>query len=328
LDILLWSIIAFFAGIIPMVCWGMILWWFDRYEKEPVHLLVISFLWGVVPAVTLAVILEYYCSLPLKAYIGTLTTEFTFVKTSLLAPLMEESAKAIGLVCIFRMAQKEIDGPLDGIIYGAIVGFGFAATENVLYFLTSRTFPELINFIFLRALAFGSLHAMFTSFTGLGMALAKYSRRKRNQILLGLGGFGMSVVFHAFYNLGLSLTSTVPSAFFLSIGFYGMGMLFFVVLFIGSLFRERQTIKKYLLKYVDNGILTRQEWESAGSILLRLRSELAAIKGLDYSRFRKLSKLYNNCAELAFKEKQAALWGRDVKIQNQISAIIKDIQKI
>jgi RsiW-degrading membrane proteinase PrsW (M82 family) len=311
-----------------MVCWVIILWWFDRYEKEPVQLLVFSFLWGVIPAVILAAILEYAFSLPLKAHICSLSLEFSVVKTDFLAPIMEEGAKILGLVGIFIIAPKEIDGPLDGIIYGAIVGFGFAATENVLYFLTSRTVAELITFVLLRTLVFGSLHAMFTSFAGLGMALSKYAKRRSSRFLWLAAGLGLGVAFHIFYNFGISLTSAVPWAFLLSMVFYGIGLLVFVFLFIGSLFREKQTIRKYLVKYIDEGILTRQEWESAGSIPLRLRTELAAIRKLDYSGFRRISKLYNNYAELAFKEKQAVLWGRNEKIQKQISALIKDIQRV
>jgi hypothetical protein len=36
--------LAVIVGVVPMVVYGLILWWFDRYEKEPLALLVASFL--------------------------------------------------------------------------------------------------------------------------------------------------------------------------------------------------------------------------------------------------------------------------------------------
>lgn len=59
---------------------------------------------------------------------------------SLSAPLNEELLKLCGVVMVVLAAPAVIQGPLDGLIFGALVGLGFQATENVTYGLNSIVF--------------------------------------------------------------------------------------------------------------------------------------------------------------------------------------------
>jgi len=56
---------------------------------------------------------------------------------SLSAPLNEETLKLCGVIMIVLAAPAVIQGPLDGLIVGALVGLGFQATENVTYGLNT-----------------------------------------------------------------------------------------------------------------------------------------------------------------------------------------------
>jgi RsiW-degrading membrane proteinase PrsW (M82 family) len=56
---------------------------------------------------------------------------------SLSAPLNEEVLKLCGVIMIVLAAPRAIHGPLDGMIFGALVGLGFQATENVTYGLNN-----------------------------------------------------------------------------------------------------------------------------------------------------------------------------------------------
>ena len=56
---------------------------------------------------------------------------------SLSAPLNEETLKLCGVIMIVLAAPRVIQGPLDGMIIGALVGLGFQATENVTYGLNN-----------------------------------------------------------------------------------------------------------------------------------------------------------------------------------------------
>jgi RsiW-degrading membrane proteinase PrsW (M82 family) len=317
-----------FAGILPMICWAVLVWWFDRYEKEPLHLLVISFLWGVAPAIVIAALVELVLAL-LSGYSGdTASTGISIFNLGVIAPAVEEGVKMLGLLGVFWIAGKEIDGPLDGIIYGAMVGFGFAATENVLFFLTSASVGELLVMIFLRAMVFGSLHAMLAAFTGLGLAFARYARGTGRAILWAAGGYLMAVVFHSIHNIGLVFAQNALlflAAILLS---YGIGIGIIIMLSVGSLIRERQTIQKYLQPYIARGLLSERQWRAAASVRNRLAAELTALGGFNFKKYRTVARLHTLCAELAFKEKQQHLWGKDPKVEQHIAELTMEIGQI
>jgi protease PrsW len=316
------------AGLLPMLCWAVLVWWFDRYEKEPIHLLAIAFLWGFLPAAIISMGLELILAL-VSGYSGsTAPSGITFFNLGIIAPAIEEAVKFLGVIGVFWIAQREIDGPLDGMIYGAMVGFGFAAAENALFFLTSESVGELLLMVFLRAMLFGWMHAMFTSFSGLGLAFAKYARNGWTSALWGFGGFGLAVLFHGVHNIGLVAAQATPAYLLLSLLFYGIGVILILMLSIGSLFRERQTIRRYLQPYVLAGVLNSQQWDAAGSLRARLSSEWEALGRLDFARYRRISRMHTVCAELAFKEKQRQLWGPDAGSDEKIAGLALEMRSL
>jgi RsiW-degrading membrane proteinase PrsW (M82 family) len=320
--------VSIFAGILPMICWSAIVWWFDRYEKEPFRLLLISFLWGMIPATAISMILELPLGLAGASNLRMAASGFPFLGVGVLSPVIEEGVKFIGLLGIFLVAQQEVDDPLDGIIYGAMVGFGFAAAENTLYFLTSQTVAELILLVFFRTMVFGAIHALFTAFTGLGLALAKYARNRLGAVLWAAGGFSAAVVFHVIHNLGLFWAPKTPWGFYLTAFSFGVGFLLIVVLFIGSLLREQKVIRKYLLSYFQKGILQPAQWETAGSLRERWRAEWAAIRVLDIKKYAAISRIHAIYSELAFKEKQRQLWGENPSRGRQIFDLLREMQEL
>src|SRR4051812_21561039 len=95
-------------------------------------MLLVAFVWGAVPAILLALILEFGLGLPIKELIPTSEAR-RITEISLVAPIVEEAVKAIILVALFLFSWREFDDVLDGVIYGAMVGLGFAFAENMLY---------------------------------------------------------------------------------------------------------------------------------------------------------------------------------------------------
>src|SRR5258706_13058636 len=52
------TITAILAAALPTAVYSLLLWWLDRYEKEPLPLILAAFLWGALPAFALAGLLE------------------------------------------------------------------------------------------------------------------------------------------------------------------------------------------------------------------------------------------------------------------------------
>ena len=131
MSILLGILLALTASIVPAFIYGAILWWFDRYEREPLALLAAAFLWGAVPAIILSLIFQILLDIPISEFADPAAAGL--IGASVIAPITEEIFKAMALVLLFLFFRKEIDSPFDGIIYGCMAGLGFAAVENVLY---------------------------------------------------------------------------------------------------------------------------------------------------------------------------------------------------
>ena len=171
----------------------------DRYEKEPTRYLVITFLWGAVPAVILGVIIEVVLGKPVALLLGRNSLGTQFVNTAIIPPIVEEILKAGVVAGIYLWRRKEFDGWVDGIVYGATAGFGFAFVENIFYIVGTKSVTEWLSLYFLRIVVFGLMHGFWTSLTGIGFGVARSTSNpttKTRVILIGLGAAMLSHMVH------------------------------------------------------------------------------------------------------------------------------------
>lgn len=165
--------------------------WLDLYEREPRSLMVGAFLWG-------------YLIVPLFAGLGNDFWGIVIAKLggadfaarwsdALTAPVIEETYKYIGVALLFLIARAEIDDLIDGFVYGAIVGLGFALAEDLFYFMFKfgGSVPDVINGFYVRVIASGLYgHVTFTGIAGIGLAYFVSHRLDRPLVrrLLVAGG--------------------------------------------------------------------------------------------------------------------------------------------
>ncbi len=121
------------AAVAPAVLYSLLIWWLDRYEKEPWGLLGATFVWGAIPAVCFALMGEFILEIPFSCVFGEAAGQV--IGGSVVAPVVEEVVKGFAVFVVFLVFRREFDGLLDGIVYGALVGFGFGMTENAFYFV-------------------------------------------------------------------------------------------------------------------------------------------------------------------------------------------------
>ena len=142
----------------------------DKHEREPLFLLLVSFVYGILStAVTLLI------SWPLNAFVvlqpGNLVDEFysAFFKVA----LVEEFSKFLFIrFVLFR--NKNFNEPFDGIVYAVMVGMGFASLENVLY-VFQYGFETAIWRMFTAVPA----HATFAVLMGFFLGKAKFAKRRK-----------------------------------------------------------------------------------------------------------------------------------------------------
>ena len=165
--ILLGIILSLLAGGAATALYAWLVWWLDRYEKEPWWLLALVFLWGAVPAVILSVVIELILDIPISVLGHGLAYEVA--GGSVVAPVVEEVAKGLAVFGVLLFVRREMDDVLDGIVYGAMAGLGFAFTENFFYFVGSLQeggWGVWVVVVLMRTVIFGLNHAFFTGVTG------------------------------------------------------------------------------------------------------------------------------------------------------------------
>jgi RsiW-degrading membrane proteinase PrsW (M82 family) len=209
MDVISVVLLASALALVPTLIYAVFLWWLDRYEKEPLPLLMVAFVWGAVPAIVLALILELGAGIPLEQVVMTDQTR-QITEATLIAPIVEEAVKAVILVVLFLAYWREFDDLLDGVIYGAMVGLGFAMVENVIY-LTFTAYEDgpdgaapdvgrMVTLWVFRAGLFGLNHSMFTAFTGAALGLARSLKKRWQRGLVPSLGLGVAMIFHASHN--------------------------------------------------------------------------------------------------------------------------------
>ena len=305
MEIVLGVFLSLLAGVVPIAIYAGVLWWFDRYEKEPLWLLAVTFLWGAIPAIILALIAELVLGVPISVLGEGLFADV--VESGGVAPVIEEIAKAIALLGLFVFLRHEFDNVLDGIIYGALVGFGFAMTENVVYFLGSLFTEGWVEWgivVFLRAVVFGLNHAFFTSLTGAALGFARLSRAVWGKWLVPPFGLGLAIAFHAIHNIGASLVelSCLIISFSLLTDWGGVLIVFVVILLAAQ--QEKQWITQELKEEVVSGVLSPADYALTVSYRRRFLARWEALLGQGWQRWRQLGRLFHLATELAFKKYQ------------------------
>ena len=170
----------------------LVCFWLDRYEPEPARYRLAALGWGAVAAVAFSFVGEQL--------VFALSGTNEFVNVAVGAPVVEELGKGLFLVAVVIFRHAELNGPLDGIIYGALVGIGFAFVEDIVYYLQSLESGQLGVTFFLRGIIGPFAHPLFTAAAGLGIGIAVVTRRPAVRTLAVVLGFLAAVAMHAIWN--------------------------------------------------------------------------------------------------------------------------------
>ena len=167
----------------------MFIWMYrnDRYEREPLPLIALTFGWGVIAAF-LALLVNTTIITNIKWWIAPM------------AALTEEPLKAIGVYWLARHRNlgKEFNDHLDGMVYGAASGVGFAGAENVIYIIHFAPIVGAPLIIFVRSIS-PITHMVCTGLVGRSLGLAKV-RKGYVQPADIIPGMLVAMVFHALWN--------------------------------------------------------------------------------------------------------------------------------
>jgi protease PrsW len=297
-------------GFSTSLFFAMILYWLDRYEKEPILLLGGVFTWGAVVAAGTAFLINTV--LGVGVYIFTndeAATEFT--TASFIAPIVEESLKGIAVLLVFIVFYREFDSILDGIIYAGITALGFAATENSYYIYTMGYAKDgwagFFALSFVRIILVGWQHPFYTAFIGIGLAVARLNRHILIRLAAPVAGWFLAVSAHALHNTIAGLLSGIIGLVIGTILDW-TGWFFMLVFIIWAIYRERKWIVNNLEEEVRLGTITSKQYLTACSAWSQ---SIARFSAITKGHYKKTNRFLKKCAELSFKKEQLKLVGEE-----------------
>jgi RsiW-degrading membrane proteinase PrsW (M82 family) len=323
-------VLSLIAAFVPSLLYTTLVWWLDRYEREPFRLLAVAFAWGALPAVILSIVLEVIVGRPLAGIEPLLLQNVA--SASVAAPVIEELAKGLALLLFFLLARREFDNVLDGIVYGAVIGFGFAMTENALYFIEVLSRGQVDNFssvVILRSLLFGLNHAFYTAIMGAGFGLAAQSRGTLYpwRWLFPLLGLVLAIGFHAMHNLGILLSESSDLALTVAVTANWTGVLLLFVIVLMAWQQERRWIIEELRSEVGD-TLSQEEYRAAASYGRRLVVWLEAWQGDGWPAAQRNGHKQHLITRLAFLKRRERLSGAIPEVGREVTAIRAELRAL
>lgn len=192
---------------VPLALVLAVIRWVDRWEPEPWQALTVAFGWGASVSVLVALVLNTGAVLVLVA-VGSTADVANVWGATVVAPVVEESIKALGVLLIFLVWRRSFDGPVDGLVYAATVAAGFAFVENILYFggamadaATGAGGGAMVATVFvMRAVMSPFAHVLFTACTGLALGLAAERTDRRAWMWAFPVGLVLATALHGLWN--------------------------------------------------------------------------------------------------------------------------------
>jgi RsiW-degrading membrane proteinase PrsW (M82 family) len=241
------------------VPYALLLLWLDRNEPEPPYLVASAFMWGAVVSTAISLVANTSFGLFALELVGhpALANQMT---ASFSAPFFEELTKGVALIFLFWLFRKDFDNALDGMLYGALIGLGFAWLENILYYVqaSGEGAAGMLKLTYLRGVVNGlSSHATYTGMTGLGFGLLRLARKGLLRWALVPLFWGLAMFAHFLWNTfaGVILGLTAQGS---ELAAYAIGLPLAVLLLqvpfmillaltgLASWIQEGRVIRRYL----------------------------------------------------------------------------------
>ncbi|SDY58072.1 Membrane proteinase PrsW, cleaves anti-sigma factor RsiW, M82 family [Tessaracoccus flavus] len=221
--------------------------WLDRWEPEPPRFAIGAFLWGAGVSALISGVVN-------SLYLGI--TQDLSATAMYSAPLIEESTKALFLYVVLlstRRGRAEFNSLTDALVYGGLVGLGFAWIEHIGYALSVETLEESTPIIIGRIVLTSYLHPVLTMIVAVGIWAGVTSRgagRRLRPFMAWLVAVGLHFLHNGSYELfgpwGIAIAAVAEFVAFVTL----------IVLGVRSRRAERAEIVRQLPAMVHFGWIT------------------------------------------------------------------------
>lgn len=168
----------------------------DKYDREPLKNLIISFLLGMASIIP-AIFIQAGLQPVLDDYFPVHSFAYYSIFAFCIVALSEELCK-FAMLRFYAYRHRDFNEPLDGIIYSVMISMGFATLENIDYVLKFGFMTGVLR-MFLSVPA----HAAFGAIMGYHVGVAKFAPEYATGHLIK--GVLLAVFFHGAFDFFLFL---------------------------------------------------------------------------------------------------------------------------
>jgi RsiW-degrading membrane proteinase PrsW (M82 family) len=310
---------GFVLALIPLTIVLAGVLWLDRWEPEPKLLLLTALMWGAGVSTLSSLVINTSAQQWFYDSTGDAQQAVT-LGTVVVAPVVEEFFKGLGVLLLFLVRRNHFDGPVDGVVYAATVAAGFAFTENILYFAQNSSF--IWSVFVMRGLVSPFAHLIFTACIGIAIGMAARSRRTTTVLLAFPVGLVGAMGLHALWN-----GSSMLGNFFVLFLVIQIPLFIAVIVLMFWLRRqEAEVIRARLGEYAQAGWFAPHEVEMLSS--MRMRSQARAwAAGYGERAKQAMKEFQRDSTSLAYL-RQRQLTGRaELKASQSEHELLNEIQR-
>ena len=176
----------------------------DKYEKEPISLIIKGLILGSVIVLPIMLVEQFFMQMA-PLFTGYGRAAYT---AFVVAAFTEEFFK-MAAVYLLIWKNPEFNEKFDGIVYAVCVSLGFALVENIMY-----VFGNGITTGYVRAITAVPAHAIFGVVMGYYLGQAKFSFLGLNKKQLLTRALAVPILFHGIYDFLLMTQNLVMLVIF------------------------------------------------------------------------------------------------------------------
>ncbi len=302
--------------LIPALGITLLVNFIDRFEREPWFLRLAAFLWGAVIAIPSASFIEQNIDTLLQNVLGPdASSLMRSAFQGLNAGITEETVKGLGLLLLFLVLRDEFDNVTDGIVYGALIGAGFAMVENFVYFAFNS--KQFLLLLIVGRIVLGWLcHSTFTVCFGAALGYIRHTKVRWRQIIVPLLGYLCAVILHSLFDfIDFYASATVLAApNNASVAFTSLiaiiadyippfgAQLSLLYILIKSLAHEAAVIREFLASEVSSSVVKVDEYALLQNSFQRTKKEREVLWQQGYKQWVRVKTLYQTEIGLAFRK--------------------------
>ena len=303
------TLVGLLLALLPIPLLVALVLYLDRLEPEPRALLAAIFGAGAGIAVITAVLgralhtavittpdLEPHASVATAVSVGT----------AIGGALVAETLNGLVLLALLASRRTEIDGIEDGVVYGSMVGLGFALVANVYaYGVAWNSGAGAVAEEFARRGVFGPVfQALFTSLIGLGVAYVAARPGVTGRCLAIFVGWVAAVALDALWNhsVGEGGTGLVVSYIVLFAALLAM-----IVAVVADRRRVIRMITSFLPEFEHPEVVTAQDIRMLASLRMRRNGRHWARLDLGVAGKQAMTRYQLAATELAMARRRKSL---------------------